>query len=55
MTDNFMTFSYYQLLNEDSAPWSQKWKKPHARSNIIGSIILKMDHTEAGDKGVEYI
>lgn len=34
---------------------SQKWKKPSARSNINGSIVLKVDQTETRDKDVEYI
>jgi len=47
--------NYYELFNKGSAPQSQKWKKPCARSNINGSIVLKVDHTETRDKDVEYI
>jgi hypothetical protein len=47
--------NHYKLFKEDSAPQSQKWKIPCARSNINGSIVLKVDHTETRDKDVEYI
>jgi len=47
--------NYYWLFKEDSAPRSQKWKKPCDRYNINGSIILKVDHTETRDKDAEYI
>lgn len=46
---------YYELFKEDSAPRSQKWKKPCARSNINGSTALKVDHTETRNNDVEYI
>jgi len=45
----------YELFKEDSIPQSQKWKKPCARSNNNGSIVLKVDHKETRDKDVEYI
>jgi hypothetical protein len=44
--------NYYALFKEDSAPQSQKWKKPCARSNTNGRIVLKVDHTETRDKDV---
>jgi hypothetical protein len=47
--------NYYELFKEDSAPRSQKWKKPCAMSNINVSIVLKVDHTKTRDKDVEYI